>query len=135
MDTLPCAQISLTKDFLFTSSESRQIHVWKQPDCTEIGYLRANSGQVPALLAYRRILFTTHSNCKIHIWNVSITEKFRPKITTLPQRNPFGQVASNILLGLKIPSSFFNYSFLGFFFLEFLFLLRVFFHCGDIDNF
>jgi hypothetical protein len=82
--------IALTKDFLFTGSESRRIHVWKQPDCTEIGYIRASSGQVRALLSYGKMLFTTHSDCKIRIWNVSITEHFRPKkITTLPQRNPF----------------------------------------------
>ncbi|KAF5453119.1 hypothetical protein F2P56_028054 [Juglans regia] len=82
--------ITLTKDFIFTGSESKRIHVWKQPDCTEIGYIRANSGQVRALLAYGRMLFTTHGDCKIRVWNVSITENSRPKkIATLPQRSPF----------------------------------------------
>ncbi|GLT62926.1 hypothetical protein SLA2020_355280 [Shorea laevis] len=82
--------IALTKDFLFTGSESTRIHVWKQPDCTEIGYIRANSGQVRALLAYGRMLFTAHSDCKIRIWNLSVTDNFRPKkIATLPQRRPF----------------------------------------------
>lgn len=39
--------IALAKYFRFTGSESRQIHIWKQPGCTEIGYIRrANSGQV-----------------------------------------------------------------------------------------
>ncbi|KAF5466567.1 hypothetical protein F2P56_016484 [Juglans regia] len=56
-----------------------------------MGYVRANSGQVRAILAHGRLLFTTHSDCKIRLWNVSITaENFRPKkIATLPQRNPF----------------------------------------------
>ncbi|KAG2729011.1 hypothetical protein I3760_01G230800 [Carya illinoinensis] len=83
--------IALTKDFIFTGSESKRIHVWKQPDCTQMGYIRANSGQVRAILAHGRLLFTTHSDCKIRLWNVSITaENFRPKkIATLPQRKPF----------------------------------------------
>ena len=82
--------ITLTKDFIFTGSESKRIHVWKQPDCTEMGYIRANSGQVRAILACGRMLFTTHSDCKIRVWNVSITDNFRPKkITTLPQRKSF----------------------------------------------
>jgi WD40 repeat protein len=47
---------------------------------------------VRALLAYGRMLFTTHTDCKIRIWNIvsTATDHFRPKkIATLPQRNPF----------------------------------------------
>ncbi|KAM1017063.1 hypothetical protein ACFX13_047404 [Malus domestica] len=82
--------ITLSRDFIFTSSESSRIHVWKQPDCTEIGCIKATSGQIRAILASGKILFTAHGDCKIRIWNASNAENFRPKkITTLPQRGRF----------------------------------------------
>lgn len=81
--------ITLSKDFIFTGSESSRIHAWKQPDCTEVGYIKANSGQVRALLAHGKTLFTTHGDFRIRVWDVS-TENFLPKkITTLPRRNAF----------------------------------------------
>lgn len=82
--------ITLSKDFVFTGSESSRIHAWKQPDCTEIGYIKAASGQVRAILSSGKMLFTTHGDCKVRIWDASTAENFRPKkITTLPQRNRF----------------------------------------------
>ncbi|CAB4272558.1 unnamed protein product [Prunus armeniaca] len=82
--------ITLSKDFIFTGSESSRIHAWKQPDCTEIGYIKAASGQVRAILSSGKMLFTTHGDCKVRIWDASTAENFRPKkITTLPQRNRF----------------------------------------------
>ncbi|PRQ51001.1 putative [Myosin heavy-chain] kinase transcription factor WD40-like family [Rosa chinensis] len=87
--------ITLSKDFIFTGSESSRIHAWKQPDCTEIGYIKATSGQVRAILAYGKMLFTTHGDCKIRVWDASSTENFRPKkITSLPQRNRFSNLFS-----------------------------------------
>ncbi|KAL6335013.1 hypothetical protein AAG906_023818 [Vitis piasezkii] len=82
--------IAISRDFIFTGSESSRIHTWKRPDCTEVGHIKASSPDVRAILAHGRILFTTHGDCKIRVWDVSVTEKFRPKkITTLPHRNPF----------------------------------------------
>ncbi|KAM2957747.1 hypothetical protein FF2_024688 [Malus domestica] len=82
--------ITLSKDLIFTGSESRRIHVWKKPDCTEINYIKATSGQVRAILASGKILFTTHGDYKIRIWDASNAENFRQKkITTLPQRGRF----------------------------------------------
>ncbi|KAK6912038.1 WD40 repeat [Dillenia turbinata] len=33
--------IAVSRDFTFTGSESSRIHAWKQPDCTEMGYIKA----------------------------------------------------------------------------------------------
>ncbi|KAK6914860.1 WD40 repeat [Dillenia turbinata] len=82
--------IAVSRDFIFTGSESSRIHAWKQPDCTEMGYIKANYGEVRAILAYGKTLFTTHSDCKIRVWDVSVSENFHPKkITTLPRRRSF----------------------------------------------
>ncbi|KAL5575194.1 hypothetical protein UlMin_016893 [Ulmus minor] len=88
--------IALSKDFIFTGSESSRIHAWKQPDCTEMGYIKANSGQVRAIFAYGKMLFTTHGDFKIRVWDVSCTESFKPKkMATLPQRNPLMLFSKN----------------------------------------
>ncbi|KAK3002378.1 hypothetical protein RJ639_021040 [Escallonia herrerae] len=82
--------IAVSKDFIFTASESSRVHAWKQPDCTEMGYIKAKAGDIQATLAHGRLLFTTHGDCKIRVWDVSLTEKFRPKkTTTLPRRRSF----------------------------------------------
>ncbi|KAL2516215.1 Transducin/WD40 repeat-like superfamily protein [Forsythia ovata] len=82
--------IAVTNDFVFTGSASSRIHAWKQPDCTEMGYIKATSGEIRAILAYGKMLFTTHGDYKIRVWDVSLTENFRPKKTiTLPRRRSF----------------------------------------------
>ncbi|KAA8541769.1 hypothetical protein F0562_022921 [Nyssa sinensis] len=82
--------ITVSKDFIFTGSESSRIHAWKQPDCADVGYIKANAAEVRAMLAHGKFLFTTHGDCKIRVWDVSLTENFRPKkITTIPQRSSF----------------------------------------------
>ncbi|GMP34927.1 hypothetical protein CsSME_00007592 [Camellia sinensis var. sinensis] len=82
--------ITVSKDFIFTGSKSSRIHAWKKPDCTEMGYIKAKSGEIRTILAYERVLFTTHGDRKIRVWDVSLTENFRPKkITTLPRRSSF----------------------------------------------
>ncbi|XP_059644972.1 protein JINGUBANG-like [Cornus florida] len=82
--------IAVSKDFIFTGSDSSRIHAWKQPDCTEMGYIKASAGEVRAILAYGKLLFTTHGDRKIRVWDVSLTENFRPKkIATLPRSSFF----------------------------------------------
>lgn len=82
--------IAVSGDVIFTGSETCRIHAWEQPYCTKIGHIKANASEVRAILAYGKVLFTTHSDFKIRVWDVSITEGFHPKkITTLPQRSPF----------------------------------------------
>ncbi|ONI15823.1 hypothetical protein PRUPE_3G063300 [Prunus persica] len=52
--------------------------------------MKAASGQVRAILSSGKMLFTTHGDCKVRIWDASTAENFRPKkVTTLPQRNRF----------------------------------------------
>lgn len=82
--------VAVSGDVIFTGSETCHIHVWEQPYCTKIGHIKANAGEVRAILAYGRVLFTTHGDFKIRVWNVSIREGFQPKkITSLPRRSSF----------------------------------------------
>ncbi|GFZ08070.1 hypothetical protein Acr_19g0010070 [Actinidia rufa] len=82
--------ITVERDFIFTGSESSRIYAWKQPDCADMGYIKTNAGEVQAILAHGRVLFTTHGDRKIRVWDVALKENFRPKkITTLPRRSSF----------------------------------------------
>ncbi|KAJ1409846.1 WD40/YVTN repeat-like-containing domain superfamily [Sesbania bispinosa] len=80
--------IAASKGLVFTGSNSSRIRVWKQPDCMDKGYLKASSGEVRALLAYSNMLFSTHKDHKIRIWNFTVSEHFKSKkIGTLPRKN------------------------------------------------
>lgn len=82
--------ITVTKDFIFTGSPSSRIHAWKQPDCTEMGCIKAPTGQIRAILACGKMLITTHGDYRIRVWDISISSHFRPKkMMTLPQRRSF----------------------------------------------
>ncbi|GFQ01991.1 uncharacterized WD repeat-containing protein alr3466, partial [Phtheirospermum japonicum] len=83
-----------SKGLVFTGSESRRVRAWRQPDCTERGYLKSRHGDVRAILAHGNTLFTAHKDCKIRVWNVAggggaaspAPENFQAKkITTLPK--------------------------------------------------
>ncbi|KAG9133143.1 hypothetical protein Leryth_027716 [Lithospermum erythrorhizon] len=79
--------IAISKDFIFTGSESSRIRAWRQPDCIEMGYIKAIVGDIRAIFAHGRLLFTTHGDFKIRVWDVSLRENFQPKKTmTLPKR-------------------------------------------------
>lgn len=80
--------IASSKHFVFTASDSRRIHAWKLPDCTEMGYIKANAGGIRAILAHGNLLFTAHGDYKIRVWDVPPVESFHPrKITTFPRRS------------------------------------------------
>ncbi|XP_043703930.1 protein JINGUBANG-like [Telopea speciosissima] len=82
--------IAVLRGNVFTGSESNRIRVWRQPECVERGYIKAKSGEVRALLSYGNMLFTTHRDCKVRVWRVSVSENFRyKKITSLPRRSSF----------------------------------------------
>ncbi|KAF8025611.1 hypothetical protein BT93_F2449 [Corymbia citriodora subsp. variegata] len=84
--------LAVSKDFIFTGTKSCRIHAWRHPDCTEVGYIKANSGEVWAILAYGRILITAHGDQRVRVWAVPATDNFQPKkLATLPPRNPFFQ--------------------------------------------
>ncbi|XP_059643922.1 protein JINGUBANG-like [Cornus florida] len=82
--------ITVSKGVVYTGSESRRIGAWRQPDCIEHGYLKASSGEVRAILAYGNMLFTSHRDHKVRIWNVTNSDNYRSKkVTTLPRENSF----------------------------------------------
>ncbi|CAI9093522.1 OLC1v1029034C1 [Oldenlandia corymbosa var. corymbosa] len=81
--------IAVSRGTVYTGSESSRIHAWRQPECTERGYIKASCGEVRSILAYGNILFTSHKDCKVRMWNVTAVENFRAKkVATLPRRNP-----------------------------------------------
>lgn len=48
------------------------------------------------------MLFTTHRDCKIRMWNISVSESFRcKKVATLPKRSPFQLLPKANTLGHK----------------------------------
>ncbi|XP_055819332.1 protein JINGUBANG-like [Solanum dulcamara] len=78
--------IAFAKGIVFTGSESSRIRVWRQPDCVERGYLKASCGDVRSILVYGNMLFTSHKDHKVRIWNVTVSDNFRgKKTTTLPK--------------------------------------------------
>lgn len=83
--------IAVSKGVVFTGSESKRIHAWKQLDCAEHGYLKSTSGEVRATLAHGSMLFTAHKDNRIRIWNFTVSDNFRwKKSWSLPsKRGPF----------------------------------------------
>lgn len=80
--------IAASKNYVFTASESRRIHAWKLPDCIEMGFIKASVGGIRAILAHGKLLFTTHADFKIRVWDIPTTEIFiHKKITTMPRRS------------------------------------------------
>ena len=79
--------IAVSRGLVFTGSDSSRVRVWRQPDCIEKGYLKASSGEVRAILGYGNMLFTTHRDNKIRVWNVTNSDNFRyKKVSTLPRK-------------------------------------------------
>ncbi|KAF5950005.1 hypothetical protein HYC85_011998 [Camellia sinensis] len=82
--------IAVSRGLVFTGSISSRIRVWRQPDCMERGYLKASSGEVRAMLAYGNMLFTSHKDYKVRVWNITTSESFRSKkVRTLPRKSSF----------------------------------------------
>lgn len=80
--------IAVSRGMVYTGSESRRVRAWRQPECTERGYIKASCGEVRAILAYGDLLFTSHKDYRVRMWNVTASENFRAKkITTMPRRN------------------------------------------------
>ncbi|KAI9107130.1 hypothetical protein K1719_022658 [Acacia pycnantha] len=82
--------IAASKGLVFTGSDSNRIRVWKQPDCMDRGYLKASSGEVRSILAYSDMIFSTHKDHKIRIWNFMVSDTFKSKkVATLPRKSSF----------------------------------------------
>ncbi|XP_074265777.1 protein JINGUBANG-like [Silene latifolia] len=94
--------IVVTRGLVFTGSTSSYIRAWQQTDCVEKGYVKSQSGEVRSMLAHGNMLFTTHKDNKIRVWNISSPATSGPcntcdvdnyyirpqKITTLPKSSP-----------------------------------------------
>ncbi|GER48328.1 transducin/WD40 repeat-like superfamily protein [Striga asiatica] len=79
--------IAVTKDSIFTGSSTSKIHAWKLPECMDMGCAKTPSGEIRAMSAHGKTLFTTHSDCRTRAWEFSPSEKFRlKKKATLPPR-------------------------------------------------
>lgn len=82
--------IAVSKGLVFTGCESNRIRAWRQQDGMERGCLKANCGEVRAILAYGNTLFTTHKDHKIRVWNFTVSDTFRcKKVSSLPKKTPF----------------------------------------------
>ncbi|XP_068643902.1 protein JINGUBANG-like [Aristolochia californica] len=80
--------IAISKGMVFTGSASRRIRVWRHPECLDRGCIKTSSGHVRVVLAFDTMLFTAHSDHKIRVWNVSVSDRLRSKkLATLPQRS------------------------------------------------
>ncbi|XP_051147982.1 protein JINGUBANG-like [Andrographis paniculata] len=79
--------ITVTKDFIFTGSSSDKIRVWRQPDCAEMSRMKCARGEIRAILANGRLLFTTHGDRRVRVWEFSGFPM--KKSMTLPKKRSF----------------------------------------------
>lgn len=83
--------IAVSKKVVFTGSESNRIHAWRQPDCMERGYVKANCGEVRAILACGNMLFTAHKDHRVRFWNFTVSDgcfQYK-KVCSIPRRSSF----------------------------------------------
>ncbi|XP_022979553.1 protein JINGUBANG-like [Cucurbita maxima] len=80
--------IAMTKEFIYVGSESGRIQSWKLQECPGVGFIKASSGQVGAMFACGRMLFSSHGDYRVRIWEVKMGNKrLKPKkISTLPPK-------------------------------------------------
>lgn len=82
--------LAVSNKLIYTGTRSRRIHAWKQSNCAKGCQIRTSSGEVGALLAHGRLLFTAHGDCRVRAWRVTAVENSPPrKIATIPRRNSF----------------------------------------------
>ncbi|KAM0939611.1 putative [Myosin heavy-chain] kinase transcription factor WD40-like family [Dioscorea sansibarensis] len=82
--------IAIARGIVYTGSESERLRVWKQPDCTDQGYIKTGHGEIRAILACGSTVFTSHKDHRVRVWSVTVTDRLRAKkLATLPQRHSF----------------------------------------------
>ncbi|XP_062021870.1 protein JINGUBANG-like [Rosa rugosa] len=83
--------VSKQQGVVFTGSESTRVRVWRQPDHIEYGCLNATSGEVRAIATHGNMLFTSHKDHKIRMWNFTVTDhNFKSKkVSSLPKTSSF----------------------------------------------
>ncbi|KAK9670511.1 hypothetical protein RND81_13G206200, partial [Saponaria officinalis] len=87
--------IAISRGLLFTSSDTSSIRAWQlSNNCSELGYIRASSGDIRAMLARGNMLFTSNKDLKIRVWGFSSSNRemdrlIHPrKLSTLPKSRP-----------------------------------------------
>ncbi|XP_074287000.1 protein JINGUBANG-like [Silene latifolia] len=82
--------VVVSKGLVLTGSSSACIRAWRPLTSCEWGFIQASSGEVRAMLAHGDLVFTSHKDRRIRVWNIeSCTTKFSPsKVTTLPKPSP-----------------------------------------------
>ncbi|KAK9683758.1 hypothetical protein RND81_10G162800 [Saponaria officinalis] len=88
--------IVVSRGLVFTGSSSTYICAWQPLDCCEKGYIQSSSAKVRAMIAHDGMLFTSHKDHKIRVWNIiSHNSIFKStKITTLPKISPLKYLIS-----------------------------------------
>ncbi|XP_010668327.2 protein JINGUBANG isoform X1 [Beta vulgaris subsp. vulgaris] len=83
--------VAVSGDLVLTGSSSRRVYAWQSLDCHAKGYIQARCGEVRAMLAYDDMLFTSHKDHKLRIWNLRFFNgNFRArKVITLPSSSHF----------------------------------------------
>lgn len=86
--------LAVSGDLLFTGSDSRNIHVWK--NLKEFSGFKCNSGLVKAIVICGERIFTGHQDGKIRVWKVSQKNpsKFK-RIGSLPTTKDFFKSSIN----------------------------------------
>ncbi|KAK9742123.1 hypothetical protein RND81_03G149700 [Saponaria officinalis] len=88
--------VVVSKGLVLTGSSSTCIRAWRPLTISESGYIQVSSGEVRAMLSHDDLLFTSHKDCRIRVWNTaSCATNFSPrKITTLPKPSPLRFITS-----------------------------------------
>ncbi|XP_015885193.3 protein JINGUBANG [Ziziphus jujuba] len=83
--------IAISKNVVFTGSESSRIRTWRQQDFMECGHLKAKTGEVRAILVHGNVLFATYKDHRVRMWNFAAdSDNFRcKKISSIPKRSSF----------------------------------------------
>ncbi|KAL6982817.1 hypothetical protein U1Q18_016210 [Sarracenia purpurea var. burkii] len=76
--------LAATRDLLYTGSDSKNIHVWK--NMKEFSTFKSNSGLVKAIVISGAKIFTGHQDGRIRVWKVNDPKKPRTykRTGTLP---------------------------------------------------
>ncbi|XP_021745483.1 protein JINGUBANG-like [Chenopodium quinoa] len=78
--------IAVSGNLVLTGSSTTRIHAWQSLDCHAKGYIKTTSGDVRAMVSHGDLLFTSHKDHKVRMWNMKNPRgDFEPrKVTTLP---------------------------------------------------
>ncbi|KAI4376955.1 hypothetical protein MLD38_014656 [Melastoma candidum] len=81
--------IAVSKELVFTGSQSCRIRAWRKPECIERWCINAGSGEIQAILCHSDMLFSSHKDRRIRAWRFSVSygDIRYKKMATLPKRS------------------------------------------------